>query len=114
MQKISFRSILAQCGVGMAVIFFASVGSILIREARSFKDPGGGPGPSGILAQDVGVIGNPADGIVGADTLFKGQKSISDDVGIIGDPIQGIAGASTLFQGQKAIKDAIGGGGGLL
>ena len=98
----------------MAVIFFASVGSILIREARSFKDPGGGPGASGTLAQDVGVIGNPADGIVGADTLFKGQKSISDDVGVIGDTSQGITGADTLFKGQKAIKtavDAIGGGG---
>src|SRR3989338_2532463 len=87
MQKISFRNVLAQCGVGMVVIVFASVGSILIREARSFKDPGGGPGASGALAQDVGVIGNPADGIAGAPSLFQGQKAIKDAIGVGGGKV---------------------------
>src|SRR3989338_8633916 len=84
MQKISFRNVLAQCGVGMAVIFFASIGSILIREARSFKDPGGDPGPSGVLADDVGVIGDPSQGIASAPTLFQGQKAIKTAVDAIG------------------------------
>ncbi len=91
MKKISFRNVLTQCGVGIVVIFFASIGSILIREAWSFKDPGGGPGASGALAPDVGVIGNPADGITGAPTLFQGQAAIKTAV-------DGIGGGGKVFQ----------------
>lgn len=84
MQKISFRAVLAQCGVGLLVIFLAFIGSFLIREARSFIDPGSGPGASGVLGPDVGVIGNPTDGIPGSPTLFQGQAAIKSAVDAVG------------------------------
>lgn len=84
MQKISFRNVLAQCIVGTMVIFLAFIGSFLIREARSFVNPASGTGASGVLGQDVGVIGNPTDGIAGASTLFQGQAAIKTAVDAIG------------------------------
>lgn len=95
MQKISFRNALAQCGIGAIVLVLAFIGSFLIREARSFVNPASAPGASGVLGPDVGVIGNPANGISGANTLFKGQAAIKSAVDGISCGGTGFVGVTT-------------------
>lgn len=81
MKKLIHTHISTAAGLALVAVVSFVMGGLFLKEARSFMDPVSVPGGAGSLAPDGGVIGNPAQGIAGADTLFKGQKAIKDAVG---------------------------------
>ncbi len=84
MKKIIFTNISTAVGLTVVVLVSAFFGGLFLREARSFVDPGSGPGGSGSFASDLGVIGKPSQGISGTSTLFQGQAAIKTAVDGIG------------------------------
>ena len=76
MKKLIFTHISSTLGIALVVLISAILGGIFLQEARSFMDPGSGPGASGTLAVNGGVMETPAKASPARLRSFKDRRRL--------------------------------------